>query len=76
MPKPSTPALLPDDGQVLHSALMQRGDEILRDTAKPEAAGGDRHVVVQQAIEGRLGVRVNFAHVEGTLTTDSADGHG
>ncbi len=75
MPKPSTPALLPDDGEPLHSAVVQRGDQIFRDTAKPEPARGDRHVVVQQAVEGSLGVRVNFAHVKGTLTTDYTDGH-
>ena len=53
-----------DDGQAFHAAVVQGGDEILRDAAQPEAARGDRHVVVQQAGQGRLGVGVNFAHVE------------
>ena len=48
---------------------MQRGDEIFRYAAEPESARGDRHVVVQQAVERSLGVRVNFAHAE-RLTTD------
>ena len=52
------------DGQSFHAAVVQRRDQILRDAAQPEAAGSDRHVVVQQAIERGLGVRINFAHVE------------
>ncbi len=53
-----------DDGEPLHATVVQCGDEIFRDAAKPEAARGDRHVVVKQAIQGRLGIGVNFAHVE------------
>ena len=49
---------------------MQRGDEVFRDAAKPESARGDGHVVVEQAVERGLGVGVNFAHVEGNLTTE------
>ena len=65
-----------DDGEAFHAAVVQCGDEIFRDAAEPESARGDCHVVVQQAGQRRRGVGVNFAHVEGNLTTDSTDGHG
>ncbi len=68
--------IVADDGEAFDSALMQRGDEIFRDAAEPKAAGGDRHVVVEETGQGGLGVGVNFAHVERSLTTDWADGHG
>ena len=66
-----------DDGQALGARVEQRADQVFRDAAQAEAAGGDRHVVVQQAVERGLGVRINFAaHVERNLTTDYTDGHG
>ncbi len=65
-----------DDGEAFHAAVVQGGDEIFRDAAQPEPAGGDRHVVVEQAVKRGLGVRVNFAHVERNLTTDYANEHG
>ncbi len=62
--------------QCPHAAVAQRRDQILRDTAQPESARGDGHVVVQQAVERGRRIGVNFAHVEGTLTTDDMDGQG
>jgi len=68
--------IVADDGEVFHAAFMQCGDEILWDPAQPEPARGDGHVVVEQAGQCRLGVRVNFAHVERDLITNCAIGHG
>ena len=68
--------IVADDGEAFHAAVVQCGDEILRDAAESEPARGDRHVVVEQAGQRGLGVGVNFAHVKGNLTTDCADGHG
>ena len=48
----------------LYAAVMQGRDQVLRDAAEPEPAGGDGHVVVEQAVESRLCIGVNFAHVE------------
>ena len=56
-----------DDGEAFHPAVVQGGDQIFRNAAEPEPAGGDRHVVVEQAVERRLGVGVNFAHVDRKL---------
>src|SRR4029077_15980974 len=57
------------DRETFHTARVQSGDEILRYPAQPESAGSDRHVVVKQAVQRSLGVRVDFAHLE-RLTTD------
>ena len=56
--------IVADNREPRHAAVVQCRDQIFRDATKPEAARGDRHVVVQQAVEGSLGVGVNFAHVE------------
>ncbi len=45
-----------DDGEAFHAARVQRGDEVLRYAAQPEPARGNRHVVVEQAGQGRSGV--------------------
>ncbi len=68
--------VVPDDCEAFHPAVVQGGDEIFRDTAEPEPARGDRHVVVKKAGQRGLCVGVNFAHVERSLTTDYTDGHG
>ena len=39
------------DGEVLHTAVADGGDEVLRDAAEAEAAGGDGHAVEEQAVE-------------------------
>ena len=62
--------------KAFHAAVAQRGDEIFRDTAQTETAGGDGHVVVEQAVERSLGIGINFAHVKRSLTTDYTNGSG
>ena len=56
------------DGEALHAAFHQRGDQVLGNAAQPEAAGGDGHVVLQQAGQGRFRVRIHFAHFTCSLS--------
>ena len=51
MPKPSTPALLPTMVRPFTPLSCNCGDQIFRNAAQPESAGGDRHVVVEQAVQ-------------------------
>ncbi len=62
MPKSSTPALLPTMVSPFTPLSHQRLDQVLRDAAQAEAAGGDRHVVVQQPVQRVGGVRLDFFH--------------
>ena len=55
-------AIVADDGQALDPALGDGVDQVLRDAAQAEAAGHDRHVVVQEAGQRGLGVTVDFSH--------------
>ena len=57
-------SVVADNGHVLHADLADRRDQIFRNAAQPEPAGGDRHVVMKQAVKRGGGVRINFAHVE------------
>ena len=49
-----------DDGEVLHARLAQRLDQRLGDAAEPEAAGHDRHAVLDGAGERLVGGGVDF----------------
>jgi hypothetical protein len=50
------------DGEVLHPCVADRGDQQLGDAAEPEAAGGDRHAVEEQAVERRCRIRIDLLH--------------
>src|SRR5207245_1259546 len=51
-----------DDREALNAAVLERGDEILRDSAQAEAAGSDGDVVAQQPLQGGSGVGINLFH--------------
>jgi hypothetical protein len=51
------------DGEILHAARLDCIDEALRDAAKTEASGANRHSVEQEAIKRSLRVRINFLHL-------------
>ncbi len=52
------------DREPFHTTVVQRADQIFRNPAESEAARGDGHVIVQQAIECGPGVGIDFAHAE------------
>ena len=58
-----------DNREAFDAAVVQRGDEILRNPTQPESACSDGHVVVKQALKRSHRVRVDFVHAK-KLTTD------
>ncbi len=51
-----------DDGEVLGAAGDQRTDQVLRNAAQTEPAGGDRHAVVQQTLQRVARAGIDFSH--------------
>ena len=50
-----------DDGEVLDAGLAHRVDQVLGNAAQAEAAGHDRHAV-EEPVERRFGVGIDFVH--------------
>ncbi len=59
---PSTPALLEMTVRFLTPESRIASDQGLGDAAETEAAGHDRHAVLEDAFERRFGVGVNLVH--------------
>src|SRR5690606_18308377 len=57
------------EGEVLHSAGLDRIEQSLGDTAKPEPARSDEHAVREHAVESGFGGWIKFFHA-GKLPVD------
>ena len=59
---PSTPALLEMTVRFFDAGVADRVDQGFGNAAQAEAARHDRHAVLENAVEGGFGVRIDLVH--------------
>ena len=54
--------IIGDDGQVFHPGIADRIRQGFGDAAQAKAPGHDHHAVLENALEGGFGVRIDLVH--------------